>query len=38
MPIKESNESSGADLTILHKTLPPIIARKDVKLYLGGLI
>ncbi|NDV27559.1 AlpA family transcriptional regulator [Desulfovibrio sp. JC010] len=38
MPIKNSNESSGADLAILHKTLPPIIARKDIKIYLGGLI
>ncbi|SDK96491.1 hypothetical protein SAMN05660337_3497 [Maridesulfovibrio ferrireducens] len=38
MPTKKSNDSSGADLKILHQTLPPIIARKDVQLYLGGLI
>ena len=26
------------DLSILHRTLPPVIARKDIQLHLGGLI
>lgn len=28
----------STDLSILLKTLPPVIARKDLNVYLGGLI
>lgn len=33
-----SNESALFDLKDLHKTLPAIIARKDIDKYLGGVI
>jgi hypothetical protein len=32
------NESRKADISILLRTLPPVIARKDINVHLGGLI
>lgn len=33
-----SNAIPKPDLSILHQTLPPVIARKDIRIHLGGLI
>lgn len=32
------NESRKADISILLRTFPPVIARKDINVHLGGLI
>lgn len=38
MEISMQSTSTKPDLSILHRTLPPVIARKDIQLHLGGLI